>query len=201
MVEKIVNHIVDCQISLGRIKQEESGVYQYGYTLFFEKLINIAIVILICIVTNKWLEIWSFLLAVIPLRSFAGGWHANKFWQCAIISNFMVALMLLIIDKVSIENEVIYIVFEIIVLFIILLIIPTQNSNKPLTPAELKKYKKITIFIWIIECCIMSIFVIYRKYIYSIIILYTHSIIVIAAIGGKISEMRKVKRKNMQHID
>ena len=34
MVERIVNHIVDCQISLGRIKQEESGVYQYGYTLF-----------------------------------------------------------------------------------------------------------------------------------------------------------------------
>lgn len=195
MVKRIVNHIVDYQTSLGRMKQEESSVYQYGYTLLFEKLINIAIVILICIITNKWLEIWSFLLVVIPLRSFAGGWHANKFWQCAIISNFIVVLMLLLIDKVLIKSEIIYIVFEIIVLFTILLIIPTQNSNKPLTLAELKKYKKITFFIWIIECCFMSIFMIYRKYIYSIIILYTHSIIVIAAIAEKISEMRKIKKR------
>ena len=33
MVEKIVGHIIDCQIDSGRIKQDEIGVYQYGYTL------------------------------------------------------------------------------------------------------------------------------------------------------------------------
>ena len=48
MIEKLTNHIVDCQIASGKIKEEEGSVYRYGYTLFFEKLINIAIALIIC---------------------------------------------------------------------------------------------------------------------------------------------------------
>lgn len=58
MVDKLVNYIVDRQIASGKIKQEEGSVYRYGYTLFFEKLINILIVTIICIITGKWIEIW-----------------------------------------------------------------------------------------------------------------------------------------------
>ena len=50
MVEKIVGHIIDCQIDSGRIKQDEIGVYQYGYTLILERGINIAIVIILCLI-------------------------------------------------------------------------------------------------------------------------------------------------------
>ena len=35
MIEKLTNHIVDCQIASGKIKEEEGSVYRYGYTLFF----------------------------------------------------------------------------------------------------------------------------------------------------------------------
>lgn len=195
MVEKIVSHIIDCQTASGRIKQDENSVYQYGYTLFFERVINIAIVIMICLITNRWLEIWRFLVAIIPLRSYAGGWHANKFWQCAIISNLIVIIMLLTIDKISIDSEIVYVGFEVIVLIAILFIVPIQNSNKPLTPEEKKIYRKKTIYIWIIECCLMLIFVIYKQYKYSLIILYAHSIVTIAVIAGKIGEKRMKKQK------
>ena len=195
MVEKIVSHIIDCQTASGRIKQDENSVYQYGYTLFFERVINIAIVIMICLITNRWLEIWGFLVAIIPLRSYAGGWHANKFWQCAIISNLIVIIMLLTIDKISIDSEIVYVGFEVIVLIAILFIVPIQNSNKPLTPEEKKIYRKKTIYIWIIEWCLMLIFVIYKQYTYSLIILYAHSIVTIAVIAGKIGEKRMKKQK------
>ena len=65
MIEKLTNHIVDCQIASGKIKEEEGSVYRYGYTLFFEKLINIAIALIICLITGKWLEVGLFLLAVL----------------------------------------------------------------------------------------------------------------------------------------
>lgn len=188
MVEKIVSHVIDCQTASGRIKQDEISVYQYGYTLIFERVVNIAIVILICLMTNRWLEIWGFLIVTIPLRSYAGGWHANKFWQCAIISNSIVILMLLIINKISIESVIVYIGVELIVLIAILLIVPIQNINKPLTPKEKKIYRRKTICIWIIECCLMLIFVIYKQYTYSLIILCAHSIVTIAVIAGKIGE-------------
>ena len=69
MIEKLTNYIVDCQIASGKIKEEEGSVYRYGYTLFFEKLINIAIALIICLITGKWLAVGLFLLAVIPFRS------------------------------------------------------------------------------------------------------------------------------------
>ena len=52
MIEKLTNYIVDCQIASGKIKEEEGSVYRYGYTLFFEKLINIAIALIICLITK-----------------------------------------------------------------------------------------------------------------------------------------------------
>ena len=113
MVEKIVDCIVKSQTSSGKIKQEENSVYLYGYTLLFEKLINIVIVLLISFVTGRWIEIWVFLFAVIPLRSFVGGWHAKKFWQCTVISNAAVILLLVIIEKIIIKNQFFYAVFEI----------------------------------------------------------------------------------------
>lgn len=61
MIEKLTNHIVDCQIASGKIKEEEGSVYRYGYTLFFEKLINIAIALIICLITGKWLAVGLFL--------------------------------------------------------------------------------------------------------------------------------------------
>ena len=200
MVDKLVNYIVDRQIASGKIKQEEGSVYRYGYTLFFEKLINILIVTIICIITGKWIEIWEFLLAVIPLRSFAGGWHADKFWQCAILSNFMVVLMLFWINMISVKTIEVYIIIEAVVLIIILSIMPTQNSNKPLSLEEMKKYKKITAFTWIIECCVMLVFMIYKEYIYSFILLYTHIIVAVAAIGGTMGKRNKIQRAGAKEI-
>ena len=191
MVEKIVGHIIDCQIDSGRIKQDEIGVYQYGYTLILERGINIAIVIILCLITSRWLEIWGFLIMTIPLRSHAGGWHADKFWHCAIISNLIVILMLLVISNISIYSKLVYIGIEMIVLSVILLMAPVQNINKPLTLKEKKVYTRKTICIWIIECCLMSVFVIYRQYTYSLIILFAHSIVIIAVLVGKIEEKMK----------
>ena len=182
MIEKLTNHIVDCQIASGKIKEEEGSVYRYGYTLFFEKLINIAIALIICLITGKWLTVGLFLLAVIPFRSFAGGWHAKEFWQCAILSNLMIVIML--------TKEIVYVIFEVITLLALIFIIPTQNPNKKLSQNELKKYKKVSFIIWLVQCCLLVVFFVYKSYQFSAIMLYTHIIIVIAAVAQTMSEIK-----------
>lgn len=194
MVEKIVDCIVKSQISSGKIKQEENSVYLYGYTLLFEKMINIIIILIISILTGRWIEIWGFLLAVIPLRSFTGGWHAKKFWQCTVMSNTAVILLLVIMEKVIIKNLIFYVFFEIIISILMCLFIPVQNENKPLTREEKKRYKKISYFIWVIECCIMLLLVVLQKK-YATIILYAHFIIIVAVIFGRIGNMNKFKKR------
>ena len=190
MIEKLTNHIVDCQIASGKIKEEEGSVYRYGYTLFFEKLINIAIALIICLITGKWLAVGLFLLAVIPFRSFAGGWHAKEFWQCAILSNLMIVIMLICIEKLCITKEIVYVIFEVITLLALIFIIPTQKPNKKLSQNELKKYKKVSFIIWLVQCCLLVVFFVYKSYQFSTIMLYTNIVIVIAAVAQTMSEIK-----------
>ena len=200
MIEKLTNYIVDCQIASGKIKEEEGSVYRYGYTLFFEKLINIAIALIICLITGKWLAVGLFLLAVIPFRSFAGGWHAKEFWQCAILSNLMIVIMLICIEKLCITKEIVYVIFEVITLLALIFIIPTQNPNKKLSQNELKKYKKVSFIIWLVQCCLLVVFFVYKSYQFSTIMLYTHIVIVIAAVAQTMSETKKQIDKEWNKI-
>lgn len=194
MVDKIVNYILNRQISNGIMKEDESGVYQYGYTLFFEKLINIVFVTIICYFTNKWIEIWSFLLFMIPLRSFAGGWHAKKFWQCTLISNLIIVFMLILIPYVKIWNYIIFLFIEFIFFVIITLMMPVQHINRPLSDQERKAYKRKTLFIWAVECMVLFLFAIFKYHNMAFIIMYAHTMMIIAAVGGLIeNKMEKTK--------
>lgn len=195
MVRKIVDYIVKSQTSSGKIKQEENSVYLYGYTLLFEKLINIIIVLFISLVTGRWIEIWGFLLAVIPLRSFTGGWHAEKFWQCTVISNTAVILFLLLIKETIVKNQMIYTVFEVAIGVLMYVLVPVQNRNKPLTAKERRTFRKISYSIWAVESCIMMVFILHKMYKYAKIILYAHIFIAFAVLAGKMSNRNKIKRK------
>ena len=146
--------------------------------------------LIICLITGKWLVVGLFLLAVIPFRSFAGGWHAKEFWQCAILSNLMIVIMLICIEKLCITKEIVYVIFEVITLLALIFIIPTQNPNKKLSQNELKKYKKVSFIIWLVQCCLLVVFFVYKSYQFSTIMLYTHIVIVIAAVAQTMSEIK-----------
>ena len=165
--------------SLPEKSKRKKVACRYGYTLFFEKLINIAIALIICLITGKWLAVGLFLLAVIPFRSFAGGWHAKEFWQCAILSNLMIVIMLICIEKLCITKEIVYVIFEVITLLALIFIIPTQNPNK-----------KVPFIIWLVQCCLLVVFFVYKSYQFSTIMLYTHIVIVIAAVAQTMSETK-----------
>lgn len=47
MIKALVNGIVELQLQLQILHENEIEIYYYGYTLFFELLINIAISLII----------------------------------------------------------------------------------------------------------------------------------------------------------
>ena len=98
--------------------------------------------------------------------------------------------MLVIIGNLCISNKSIYIIFEIITLLALIFIIPTQNPNKKLSQNELKKYKKVSFIIWLVQCCLLVVFFVYKSYQFSTIMLYTHIVIVIAAVAQTMSETK-----------
>ena len=98
--------------------------------------------------------------------------------------------MLICIEKLCITKEIVYVIFEVITLLALIFIIPTQNPNKKLSQNELKKYKKVSFIIWLVQCCLLVVFFVYKSYKFSTIMLYTHIVIVIAAVAQTMSEIK-----------
>ena len=66
----------------------------------------------------------------------------KSFGNVRFLSNLMIVIMLICIEKLCITKEIVYVIFEVITLLALIFIIPTQNPNKKLSQNELKNIKK-----------------------------------------------------------
>lgn len=143
MINKIVEKLVNKQFQSEIISEEDKQIYKYGYILLCEVVLNLAIAVVIGIIFSKIKEIMFFLCVYIPLRSFCGGWHANKIWKCTIISNIILLLEVYcienIINFVSSEKMLIICFFNMICIFFIA---PIETEKKKISHDERLGYRK-----------------------------------------------------------
>lgn len=175
MVDGFIDKIVDMQVEKGTILEQDIKIYKYGYLLLYELFLNIVIAVVIGLVTNRLGKLLIFLLLYVPLRSFCGGWHADKLWKCTIYSNIMLILLC-----VTLSYEIIYSRPIIMVLIFIIGIIfvgicaPVETQAKPISSKEKIRYKKRIVLIQFIHCiCICFMFLLEKnEYIYIITYAY-----------------------------
>ncbi len=143
MIEKLVDKIINKQLEENTIPKEDVNIYRYGYILVCEVLINIIVASIIGVISGDWLLITLFLIIYIPLRSFCGGWHADKLWKCTIYSNLIIVLMILS-DEYVIKTftSIILLVLFIMCLVLVLYLAPIDTNSKPISVEERKVYKK-----------------------------------------------------------
>lgn len=83
----------------------------------------------------------GYLLVLIPLRNYAGGYHAKKDWQCILLSVSILLVMILaertIVEKI---NTYTFFVLEFVLWLFILKVTPVEHVNRPLSLKEKKHY-------------------------------------------------------------
>ena len=175
MVDGFIDKIIGAQVEKGTISEQDINIYKYGYFLLYELLLNIVIAVVIGVVTNRLVELFVFLLLYVPLRSFCGGWHADKLWKCTIYSNLMLILLC-----VTLSYEIIYSRPIIMVLIFIIGIIfvgicaPVETQAKPISSKEKKVYKKRIILIQFIHCIGICLLLLFGKNKYIYVITYAY---------------------------
>lgn len=194
MIKKIVDVIINKQLTNGLMKKEDISVYQYGYTLMIELLINIIIAVLIGFITKEIMIVSIFLIVFIPLRSYAGGYHADKAWKCVILSNSAILFVIWLTQLISdfgIRIELIMIM-ELFLITLISKNAPVQSINKRLDSSEAAYYKKLVFVILLVELFIEIImyFIGYRKI--TDVIAITHVIVTISLYAGKYLEKKNI---------
>lgn len=148
MLERLVDKYIRFQTERGLLLNEEKGVYRYGYILLLETFINCMVSLLIGLVMKDMISVLIFLFTFIPLRSYAGGYHADKVWKCILLSNFCIVFVILLARVIDMLNYVNVLKnIDVFIDIIIFLLSPVDSDKKTLSNNERKVYKRIVFYI------------------------------------------------------
>ncbi|MHC1746879.1 MAG: accessory gene regulator B family protein [Cellulosilyticaceae bacterium] len=150
VADRIVASFIDNEV----IRSEDEELYTYGLQQGFLMVLNIATTIIIGVAMGMLWESIIFMVAYIPFRSYAGGYHAKTQLRCYCVSVLLVAGALLgirLITWTSFISLIVTLTSGIIIFFLA----PVEDSNKPLDQIEVKVYKKRTRIIFFFEASML----------------------------------------------
>ena len=189
--EKIKNIIWIRMKEAKELTDEDKEIYLFGLIQGVIFLLNTFTALCIGMILNMLIEVIIYLVCFIPIRIFAGGYHAKTQVRCYIMSTVTTFVALRLIKFLQISNSI----FEIVVLIISIIIIwnlsPSEDNNKPLTEEEYSIYKiKVRKLISIILGVLIFSFIINNQLILSSIqaaIFILSLVIIIGAIKLKVN--------------
>lgn len=175
MIQKFVDTMVKQQVANEIISKEEVDIYKYGYYLLLEIAMNIIIAMCIGIAFQDIKTVIIFLFIYIPLRTYSGGWHANRLWKCTLISNFIIIIAEMITNYwKQYLSLYIGVLIVIICAVLILFVSPVDTETKEINDTERKVYKRKTHIIVVIQMCVLVFCMVLHYDKYSLIIEYSY---------------------------
>lgn len=169
----VFEQITDSFVSNGVIPYEDKDLYTYGLEQGTLMVLNIATTIIIGIVLRMVWQSILLTLVYIPLRTYAGGYHARTQFRCYILSIGTMSVTLLEIKLIP-WTSIICLMVAFCAGSTIFLLAPIEDSNKPLDQKEIVIYRKsariilsilieIALICWVFEqkqitiCIVMAI--------------------------------------------
>lgn len=95
-MEKIAEKLAKLLVRENVISDSMLEIYQYGLVRMFEIGGAVLTGFVICLIMGMLKEGIIFFIFFVPLRSYLGGIHLKKYWQCYIVSCFTLLLVLAI---------------------------------------------------------------------------------------------------------
>ena len=142
MTDKLMDGIwKQMQLSKG-LQEDDKDIYLFGVYQGAILLLNICTALIIGIILNMITEIIVYLICFLPLRIYAGGYHAKTQLRCYIMSTITTALLLLGIQFLQEKESMLEIICFTISFGVIWKYAPVPDANKPLQGNEQKNYQK-----------------------------------------------------------
>ena len=178
---KIGNDMVKSKV----VEAEDVEIYIYGINQILTSVLNVSSALIIGFIFGVIPEVAVFMAAYIPLRSFAGGYHAKTPLRCYIFSVIMLIIVSIGMKYLYIANWVYYIVLAATTI-VVLVLSPVEDRNKPLDEIEQKVYKKRTMNIAAAEVmvCLALKFVGYDNLFVAAV--YSFAVLCFMLVAGKV---------------
>lgn len=150
------------------ISTDERELYSYAVHCLFSLLYPIIFASVIGAIFGMVLEAIIMIMPFIIVRKFSGGYHADSFYKCLIISSAVIGIVLVISRYIA--NGIILNIIYIIASILLMIFSPMDSENKRLDSDEKCFCKKMTIILvltllvivgglWITRCQYYSKFI------------------------------------------
>lgn len=156
MIQAAAAAIVRLWAKTDVILEADAEAYQYGLELLFSTILNIAVMFGLSIAFGHvWLFV-PYIVAFIPLRIFAGGYHANYHLSCILLNTIVYLVCLIAVNMLPTPVVILACIIESCFSFaMIFQFAPVPAKNKPLSVKEYKRNRHISLalgFLFLILC-------------------------------------------------
>ena len=142
----------------GIIQEEDIDTCRYGLDVFISSALEIASILIIATFIGNFFQAVLLFTAFIPLRIYAGGYHADTRVKCYLISVGVYVFLTLFTSVISSKlYATVNIILILLAVVTVLTSAPIIHKNKTICEIERKYYRKLSISICLIESIIILI--------------------------------------------
>lgn len=139
LAKKITTKFIDQKI----IKSDEREIYNYCFETTIVILLSYNLLFILSMIFNEFMSTLIFILSFSSFRKVCGGYHADNYLKCGIMSLASYLFLIFIIKKLNIIFEISTLTLVLGALTIMFLS-PIQDDNKPFTDKQYKRFKIIS---------------------------------------------------------
>ena len=132
---------VEALIRTGVVPIEDKDLYTYGVKQGLFMVINFATIVIIGLLFGMVWQSIIFILAYIPVRPYAGGYHADSQLSCYLLSIPLTVAVLLGMKIIAWDTNILFTLLATAGI-VIFLFAPVEDKNKKLDEKEIKVYRK-----------------------------------------------------------
>lgn len=140
------------------IEKSDRDYYEYVLIMMIERIIAIGSLLIISVIFKQFLPTVAFLTFFLSLRKRTGGYHADKFWQCYLLTIITYIGVVRVAPALSETPHMMY-----ILLFFAVLVIEVfgtvNHPNINLDKNELRETKKAARLLVLIEIGIIAVLI------------------------------------------
>lgn len=168
MLKSVSSKIADTLEGKGIIQESDKEVCAYGLRQMILSVLNFLTTLIIGLLMGRFVCAMIFTMAYIPLRIYAGGYHASTPKRCWVFSALMLIAALSILKYAPLLWLKNLTPLSLVSIAVIILLSPVEDVNKPLDDKEHRVYRVRAITVMLIEIIAFTAFLIFKLEIFFI---------------------------------
>lgn len=150
MLQTVCHHISNRLVFAQIIKKEDQPIYDYGIYLTLMTIITTSTIVVLGFLLGKIGLTIVFLLILASMRHYTGGYHANRYWQCYLLSCMSYCAVMYLVSNKILQDTMLLVVIGVIAMMYNLVTGSLNSDKNPKTQEEMVLRKKRARFFFIL---------------------------------------------------